>query len=142
MPPELRQSLEDAAREGSRSLHAEIIARLDQSFKISARLGATASALDTLGAGQQAGDRLTSKLIELYEAQAALSGLQQGIIDELLKERQASQSESEVNDQKPGLSPKSQASTYTFDPVAEDKKEGPTSGDPPQFIFEVAPPKK
>lgn len=32
MPLELRQKLEDAAKDGSRSLHAEIIARLEKSF--------------------------------------------------------------------------------------------------------------
>jgi len=32
MPPELRTQLEEAAKEGNRSLHAEIIARLQESF--------------------------------------------------------------------------------------------------------------
>lgn len=33
MPPELRTQLEEAAKEGNRSLHAEIIARLQASFE-------------------------------------------------------------------------------------------------------------
>ncbi|WP_136474555.1 Arc family DNA-binding protein [Pseudomonas sp. DG56-2] len=33
MPAELRASLEQSARDGSRSLHAEIIARLEESFR-------------------------------------------------------------------------------------------------------------
>lgn len=148
MPPELRQSLEDAAREGSRSLHAEIIARLDQSFKISARLGATASALDALGASQQAGDQLTAKLIEIYEAQAALSKLQQGIIDELLKERQKDQLEGKPSDGKTSDKPKAKpAYKFNFSRTPPSKKEAPESVDPkkaekPKFFFGKEPPKK
>ena len=33
MPNELRQRLDDSARQGSRSLHAEIISRLEESFE-------------------------------------------------------------------------------------------------------------
>jgi len=33
VPPELRKRLEEAARDGGRSLNAEIVARLEQSFE-------------------------------------------------------------------------------------------------------------
>ncbi len=48
MPPELREQLEESARKGSRSLHAEIIARLERSIE-SDLIGLTRDAIDTLG---------------------------------------------------------------------------------------------
>lgn len=48
MPPELREELERSAKKGARSLHAEIIARLERSIE-SDRVGLTRDALDTLG---------------------------------------------------------------------------------------------
>lgn len=47
MPPDLRRALEDSAKSGARSLHAEIIARLERSFEGDA-LGLDKDALDLL----------------------------------------------------------------------------------------------
>lgn len=47
MPHELRQALEETAKSGSRSLHAEIIARLERSFEGDA-LGLDKDVLDVL----------------------------------------------------------------------------------------------
>ncbi|ULT73042.1 Arc family DNA-binding protein [Pseudomonas sp. BC42] len=52
MPNELRQRLDDSARQGSRSLHAEIISRLEESF--------TPPHLKQMGMGE-----LTDALIEM-----------------------------------------------------------------------------
>lgn len=112
--------LDSAAKANNRTLTAEIVSRLEHSFKLPTQIGSLTYSLESLEANHQKSASVTTRLIELYEAQAALSKLQQGIIDELLKERQGDQPENKGSDQKPG----------------------PATGGTPQFIFDVAPPKK
>lgn len=49
MPLELRQKLEEAAKDGSRSLHAEIISRLDETFLIQEALKTVAPGAPVFG---------------------------------------------------------------------------------------------
>ncbi|MGB3290929.1 MAG: Arc family DNA-binding protein [Burkholderiaceae bacterium] len=91
MPQNLRDMLEDAAKENKRTLTAEIVARLEHSFELPDKLDSVMAAFKSMDAAYQEGDDIASRLIEVFNAQVDLSKLQQAIIDKLMKERESSQ---------------------------------------------------
>lgn len=85
MPQELRDKLEDASKANKRTLTAEIVDRLESSFALPGKIDSIMEAYQSGDAAHDEEFALTERLIQMYETQKALSDLQQGIIDQLLK---------------------------------------------------------
>ncbi len=85
MSDELRTALEDEAKKGNRSLHAEIIKRLETSLKLPEHLDGLEEAFNVVSEGYDKADGLVRNMLKLYEIQKTLSDQQQDVIDNLLR---------------------------------------------------------
>lgn len=84
-PDGMREKIRAAAEANNRSMNAEIVSRLENSFVLPAKIDDLMSAYLESEAVQDEADDLTQKLIQMFEAQKAISDLQEGIINQLLK---------------------------------------------------------
>lgn len=85
LPASLHGDLTAAAAISNRSMNAEIVQRLETSFRLSGLVGDLQDAYKIVDEGCDEKNKLMQRMVNLYEAQKQLSDQQQAIIEHLFK---------------------------------------------------------
>jgi hypothetical protein len=87
-PEGMRDQIAEAAKANNRSMNAEIVSRLQGSFSLPGKVGDLIEAYQSEGSIYEDQSNLMQKVIQMYEAQKAVSDLQKEIIDRLVQAQQ------------------------------------------------------
>lgn len=85
LPASLHGDLTSAAAISNRSMNAEIVQRLETSFRLSGLVDDLQDAYKIVDEGHDEKNKLMQRMVNLYEAQKLLSDQQQAIIEQLFK---------------------------------------------------------
>jgi len=84
-PDGMRDRIKEAAEANNRSMNAEIVARLQHSFQLPAKIDSIMDDYRVVDAGHDQKDAMLEQITRLYEEMKAVSDQQQHIINHLLK---------------------------------------------------------